>query len=101
MDFPNGLTLRVERNGRGPVVHVAGEVDLATAPQLQTCLKALDGAVVIDLRDVAFLDSTGITAFIVAFKRLSADGGGLTLRNPSSAVTKTLEIVGLHDWIEE
>jgi anti-anti-sigma factor len=101
MDFADGLLLQVETNGHGPVVHVAGEVDLASAPQLKTCLKALDGNVVVDLRNVTFLDSTGINAFIVTFKRLSADGGGLTLRNPNSAVAKTLEIVGLHDWIEQ
>jgi anti-sigma B factor antagonist len=94
------LTLRVEQNGHGPVLHVKGEVDMATAPELRQWLDELDGTVVADLSEVGFLDSTGITAFIIAHKRLRADGGVLTLRNPSSAVAKTLEIVGLHDWIE-
>jgi len=101
MDVDDGLILRVEQNGHGAVVHVEGEIDLVTAPQLRTFLKALDGTVAIDLRDVAFLDSTGIGVLVGARNRLSAVGGGLVLFNPNSVVARTLEVVGLRDWIEQ
>jgi anti-sigma B factor antagonist len=101
MDLDDGLILRVEENGHGSVLHIKGEIDLATAPQLRARLQTLGGTVVVDLSDVAFLDSTGIGVLVAARKRLSAAGGGLTLRYPSDVVARTLEIVGLHDWIEQ
>jgi anti-anti-sigma factor len=99
MGSDDGLTLRLESNGHGRVVHVAGEIDLATAPELQACLQALDGVVVVDLPEVAFLDSSGIAVLVAARKRLSASGGDLTLHNANDMVSRTLEAVGLPDWI--
>jgi anti-anti-sigma factor len=96
----DGLILRVEQHASGPVLHIKGEVDLATAPLLRERLLGLEGSVVVDLADVAFLDSTAISTLVVARKRLVRDGGSLTLRNPSDLVVRTLEVSGLHDWFE-
>ncbi|HLM18346.1 MAG TPA: STAS domain-containing protein [Acidimicrobiia bacterium] len=101
MGLDDRLTLRVERNGHGPVVHAAGEIDLATAPELRTCLKGLDGLVVVDLRDVVFLDSAGIGVLIGARNRLAEDRGDLALHNPNDVVSRTLKAVGLQDWIDQ
>jgi anti-sigma B factor antagonist len=101
MGLDDGLTLRLESNGHGRVVHVAGEIDLVSAPELDACLQALDGFVVVDLRDVAFLDSSGIAVLIAARKRLTAAGGDLTLHNANDMVSRTLEAVGLPDWIDQ
>ncbi|HEY3673831.1 MAG TPA: STAS domain-containing protein [Acidimicrobiia bacterium] len=101
MDAENdGLTLHVEQDGQGPVLHVKGEIDLVTAPQLRASLLELAGNVVVDLTDVAFLDSTGIGVLVVARNRFMVDGGGLTLRRPNDVITRTLEIVGIGEWIE-
>jgi anti-anti-sigma factor len=97
-----GLRLRVEQSGQErTIVHVAGEVDMATAPRLQECLGELDGNVVVDLREVAFLDSSGINALVVTRKRLTRSGGSMTLRNPKDVIARAIEVVGLRDWIEE
>jgi anti-anti-sigma factor len=96
------LALHVEHTAdrHGPVVHVNGEVDLATAPQLRECLRDLEGDVIVDLIDVSFLDSSGIGVLIAQRKRLAHGDGKLTLRNPNDIVARTLEAVGLCDWIE-
>jgi anti-anti-sigma factor len=97
-----GLRLRVEQTGQSsPVLRVGGEVDIATAPELNKCLDELDGNVVVDLTDVTFLDSSGIRVLVVARKQLVREGGSLTLRNPNDLVSRTLEIMGLRDWVEE
>ena len=101
MGLDDELICRVESNGHGPVVYVVGEIDLATAPQLRACLKALDGTVVVDLCEVAFLDSSGIGVLIAARNRLAATGGELTLHNPNDIVARTLTVVGLRDWIDQ
>jgi anti-anti-sigma factor len=48
-------------------VHVAGELDIATTPQLARALRALRARlVVLDLRELAFMDSCGVHAIVDA-----------------------------------
>ena len=95
------LELGVERHGGTSVVSVAGEVDMASAPQLRQCLLDTDGNVVVDLHAVSFLDSSGIAVLAEASTRLALSGGTLTLRKPQGTVRKALHVIGLVDWIED
>ena len=54
-------------DGRFPVVHLAGEIDLATASECFDAVKAgVNGAglVVVDLTAVSFIDSTGLRGLL-------------------------------------
>jgi anti-sigma B factor antagonist len=88
-----------ERDG---VVHVTlrGELDLATAPELEELLDdRLDsGDVVIDLRGLEFMDSSGVRVLVAAHTRAGRCGNRLILVRPprGSAVDKIIEISGLH-----
>lgn len=85
----------VERDGER-VVEVVGEVDLTTAGQLEQAIAELaaeGGRVVVDVAQVEFLDSSGVTALLRARKGVP----GLVLRNPSAAVTEVLDMAGLTD----
>lgn len=80
------------------VVTVKGEVDLATAPQLDQHLDGSQGPdrLVIDLSEVAFIDSTGLRSLILA--RESCENGGRDLRIVSNkTVGRLLDITGLTD----
>ncbi len=81
------------------VVHVYGELDVATAPQLRELLIDLvgDGAnrLVLDLDGVDFLDSTGLGTIIGALKRARTHGGELRLVCAQSRITRLFEITGL------
>ncbi len=65
------------------VLRIAGEVDAYTAPQLRERVIRLlaDGVrhVIADLREVAFLDSTGLGALVGGLKRLREQDGSLKL----------------------
>src|SRR2546423_4848701 len=74
------LSIETENVGDAVVLHVAGEVDVFTAPQLR---EALVGAieqgsrdVVVDLQGVDFLDSTGLGVLVAGLKRVRQYGGG-------------------------
>ncbi len=95
------LALGVERHDGTTLVRIAGEVDMASAPQLRACLLEADGNVVVDLRGVSFLDASGIGVLAEADQRLGLSGGKLTLRQPQGIVRRALEVIGLIDWIEE
>src|SRR5436309_4977272 len=68
------LNVSTASQGGHAVVTASGELDLNTAPRLQTALAALlrDNVdrVVVDLSGVEFCDSTGMNVLLAAMKRL-------------------------------
>jgi anti-anti-sigma factor len=79
---------------------LAGELDLATAPTLLERARPLldgEGDLRLVLRDVSFIDSQGIRAFIRLARSLG-DRGRLVLAEPSPEVRKLFEIVRVDDF---
>jgi anti-sigma B factor antagonist len=81
------------------VVSVTGEIDAFTSPSLEQELEWVlgDGAsnAVVDLGEVAFIDSTALRVLLRALPKFSKRGGKLVLASHDSRVLKTLEITGL------
>ncbi|WP_433359612.1 STAS domain-containing protein [Actinoplanes sp. CA-142083] len=81
------------------VVAVRGNLDLDSAAVLTTTLdQVLDRPsprVVVDLSEVEFCDSTGLSAFVVGHNRATATGGWLRLAAPTAFLADLLETVGL------
>jgi anti-anti-sigma factor len=69
------------------VVTVRGNLDIDSAPVLTTTLdQVLDvplPRVVVDLSDVQFCDSTGLSAVVLGHQRAVAGGGWLRLSGPN------------------
>jgi anti-sigma B factor antagonist len=86
------------------IVRVKGELDLSTAPELRAELKRLIGEgakhLLLDLRDVTFIDSSGLVVFIYVRRRLLQKEGSFALINPNAAVKKILSIAGLDQIFE-
>lgn len=93
------LGLDVEAVDGVPVVAVRGEVDFGSAPRLRELLvsTAMDGNhhVVVDLRAVDFLDSTGLGVLVGALKRYRTLGGDLHLVVSTSRIRSVFELTGL------
>lgn len=93
------LQLATRHEGDVSVVSARGEVDVFTAPDLDTELDALIAAggarLVVDLSDVAFLDSTGLGVLVKALKHAREAGGWLHLVVTSDRIRKIFEITGL------
>lgn len=95
-----GLEVYLEHSGEVPIVKVLGEIDLATAPQLGDQLAELPpdcGTVIVDLSEVTFLDSTGLSVLVANWKRFSNDEekGDLRLVVNRPAIQRVLEVTGL------
>ena len=103
MDSPEPLRLTVEAdNGDGDAhLRVGGEVDLATAPQLDAALGdlvvATDGDLRIDCAELTFIDSSGISVLVATEQRLAADGRKLVLRDPSEQFRQVLAVTALDE----
>jgi anti-sigma B factor antagonist len=85
-------------NGVG-LVELSGEVDISTAPRFKEELEALiaegNTDVVVDLSDVAFIDSTALGVLVGAVRRLHPHGGRMIVVAQTHAVTRPLTLTGL------
>ncbi|GIH25457.1 anti-sigma factor antagonist [Acrocarpospora phusangensis] len=81
------------------VVAVEGELDLFTAPFLRDEVRDAikqDGAVlVLDLTSLSFMDSSGLSVLIEAWRLATSEGGGVTLAAPQAPVARILRTTGL------
>ena len=108
----NSSRIRPIHNGRGSVfgmeirsdihcsrVALIGELDLASAPQLQRVLDELrrDGfaEIVLDLAKLDFLSATGLEVFVHTDDQLRAVGKRLVLTRPGPRARRILAITGL------
>lgn len=95
---PDGWNLRADQDRA--VISFAGELDLESAPYLRTlvtdvCREPLS-ALEIDLRDVTFIDSVGLSVLLTVRLRLTADGVDVTVR-ASDAVNRVFQISGVDE----
>jgi anti-anti-sigma factor len=77
-----------------------GELDLATAPELEQLVnERIDASqeVVVDLRGLEFMDSSGIRVLVAAHARAGRIGTRVFVvrPEPGSAVAKIVEVAGL------
>jgi anti-sigma B factor antagonist len=88
-------------------IRLAGELDLATAPQLRQVLDAHSRhgqTMIIDLREVEFIDSMGLAALVRARHRALARGAQLKLVAPSESVQTVFRLTRLDavfDWVSD
>jgi len=81
------------------VVGLHGQLDIDTTALLNETLSQVTRAprprIVVDLTDVTFCDSIGLSSLAVAHNRCTAAGGYLRLAAPSPFLTRVLRVVGL------
>ena len=78
----------------------AGEVDLASAGLLRERIGALHGErarLVLDLRDVSFMDSTGVRLMLDLAREATGEAWELSVINVPSAVHRVFELCGVLD----
>ena len=84
---------------RVAVMSVTGRVDSATAPELESQLRALVDAgkahIVLDLKNVEYMSSAGLRAMVAILKAVKRVNGDLRLANPSARVEEVLHLAGL------
>jgi anti-sigma B factor antagonist len=85
------------------IVVLSGELDLATAPKVRSSLADLYRLgitnVMIDLANLTFIDSVGLSVLITVAKRVRAAEGTLAVRNANRPVLKSFEMAGLMDFL--
>lgn len=98
MELTPPFSLETSRIGPHRVIVVTGEVDLASAPELDTALAKFKGQeVFVDLRKVEFMDSAGLRVLLAHQGRINEQGGTLKLVVTEGPVMRLLELAGVRD----
>jgi anti-sigma B factor antagonist len=82
-------------------VVLTGELDGATAPFLVRTLvevnQTREGDLVLDIKKLSFIDSTGLSVFVSQHKNLSAKGRKLVIYAPTAMARRLFQITGLEE----
>jgi anti-sigma B factor antagonist len=100
---PDSFRTAVVASNDSVVVMLQGELDLHAAPSLARTLDEFVGGgrplVVLDLSELTFVDSQGLSILIVLEQQLRERRQNLTIRAPRPAQLKLLEIMGLTEHL--
>jgi anti-sigma B factor antagonist len=92
---------RVEPQGSVMLVAFEGELDMATEAPAREALAVAEatspGVLVVDLRDLAFMDSTGLKLVLEAELRSRAGGWGFAVVRGDGMVRRLLRVTRLED----
>jgi anti-sigma B factor antagonist len=92
------FSIETSRIASHDVIVVKGEVDLASAPELDKALaKFKRQEVFVDLRKTEFMDSAGLRVLLAQQARISEQGGSLRLLLGEGPVMRLLELAGVRD----
>lgn len=96
---PGELSIETARVGTRTELSLAGELDMVSAPQLESELMAVEspdaGELLIDLAGVQFIDSTGLRVLLGATRRAGTTGHKLLIRHVEGQALRLFEIAGV------
>jgi anti-sigma B factor antagonist len=96
---PEPFAVDVDRRDDLAIVQPSGELDLATVDTLRAALDSIEsaGRLVLDLRGLSFIDSTGLHLLVALHQRAQRDGFQLTLLAPAAPVNRAIQLCGLDE----
>jgi anti-sigma B factor antagonist len=103
--MPGDFYVRTAEDGDGgTMVHVGGDIDTYTSPELRNLLGVLvrggSTRLALDLSEVTFLDSSALAVLIATAKLCRAHGGSLRIQAATPETLRLLEITGLNRSLE-
>jgi len=99
----NKLSLRTEKRDDSFIVYVGGELDLEVAAQMRAALEPLlervDRRLVVNLHDLAYIDSTGIGILISILKARHARQAPFDVEQVPSHIRKLFDMAGITPFL--
>jgi len=83
------------------ILHVNGELDLSSLSQflvaIDEALEAEPVVIELDLGELGFMDSSGVGAYVDAFRRAKARNVSLVIGERSRVVNRVLQLSGVEE----
>jgi anti-sigma B factor antagonist len=99
-DVPCGSVHGVQQDDGSYLIVLADEIDISIRSCIDEVTRAAFGAggqVVVDTRNVTFMDASGVGLLVSLHRELAAQGRAMRLTAPSSATSRILSLLGLDD----
>ena len=93
------FAVEVQRRDDVAIVQPHGELDVATVETLRAALDAIErpGRLLLDLRGLSFIDSTGLHLLVALHQRAQRDEFQLTLLAPAAPIDRAIHLCGLDE----
>jgi len=96
------LEVTTDQVDGGARIALAGELDIASAPDVEAAFGRLEdggppGLIVLDLRELEFIDSTGLRTVVAADTRAREQDRRLEIVRGSDAVNRIFSVTGLDE----
>lgn len=105
MGIHKSFTARVESRNGVTVIAMGGELDMASVPTLREHLMQVEtegaGVILADLRDLSFIDSSGLGALLEANKRSDLNGHRFFTVGASAAARRLFHITGTEHLLDD
>ncbi len=92
------MSFRTNETPEGITVFLDGEIDLERSPSARKALLAAlakGRALTVDLKNVAYMDSSGVACLVEAFQKAGSVGIGFRLVHVGARVLKVLQLAKL------
>ena len=101
---PRYFSVAVDRSGERTVLHLEGELDLGSSPQLEAAiarvLQAGTAAVVVDVRGLRFVDMAGLRVLLAGQERAEREGRRLVLSGMREPIRRVLALAQVTDVLD-
>jgi len=98
------LELTTETDGTTVRLALTGELDIAGAARVEQALERIEreppATIVLDLRELAFMDSTGLRVIVAADSRAREQARRLVIVRGSDTVQRIIEMTRLHERLD-
>lgn len=98
---PARFAVESERRGSAILLRMTGELDIASVPQgehaIDDALAAGADHLIVDLRGLSFIDSSGLRLFILVAERARGHGTPLTIVRPPEPARTVFRLTGAED----
>jgi anti-sigma B factor antagonist len=100
---PGNLEIDVSHADGVCVVGLRGEFDLAGVDAFEARLQGLPGAagtLVLDMRELSFIDSSGLRAVVMADRQVRGDGRRFVVVRGPERVNRVLDLTGVSERLD-
>lgn len=99
----SNFAVETRTTGRATMVTVSGELDLVSSPRLEEALERVSSSgselVMLDLRGLEFMDSTGLHLLVKAQQRAEEAGRRFALVKGGEQVQRLLDLTGVAELL--
>ncbi len=100
------MHIRVTQQSDSTTAYLFGELDHHSADQVKEDLDNLirrfnDMDLILDLKNLSFMDSSGLGVILGRYKKLKARGGRMYIKNANPQIEKVFTVSGIYQIIKK